>query len=120
MKNTIIANGMKLQELHYQNTRNELLAKEQKTSMELSSVIAANSALELDLTNRITTLTSIINNLSEQINKLQERINQQSNETNEMKVASIRQLSALQVEIAKLELEKQNMELCINQIRSNK
>jgi hypothetical protein len=36
-----------------------------------------------------------------------------------MKVASIQQLSELQVQIAKLQLEKQNMEMYINQIRSN-
>jgi hypothetical protein len=36
-----------------------------------------------------------------------------------MKVASIQQLSAQQLEIAKLQLEKQNMELYINQIRNS-
>jgi hypothetical protein len=44
MENDIKVHGMKHQELHYQRTKNELLAKGQKTSMELSSVIAANSA----------------------------------------------------------------------------
>jgi hypothetical protein len=80
MQNDISINGTKLQELHYQRTKNELLAKGQKTTMELSSNVAANSALELDVTNRITILTNLINNLTEQINLLQQRINSQSNE----------------------------------------
>jgi hypothetical protein len=119
MENDISANGMKLQKLHYHKTKSDLLAKGQKTSMELSSVIAANSALELDVTNRINRLISLINNLTEQIYHLQQRINQQSNETNEMKIAQVQQLGALQIEIAKLQLEKQNMEMYINQLRSS-
>jgi hypothetical protein len=35
--------------------------------MELSSVTAANSTLELDVTNRINTLANLINHLTEQI-----------------------------------------------------
>jgi hypothetical protein len=62
---------MKLQELHYQKTKNDLLTKGQKTLMELTSITAANRALELDVTNRISTLTNLINNLTEQINHLQ-------------------------------------------------
>jgi chromosome segregation ATPase len=119
MQNEISANGTKLQELHYQRTKNDLLAKGQKTSMEISSVVAANGALETDVTNRINTLTNLINNLTEQINNLQQRINQQSNETNEIKIASMQQLGELQLQIAKLQLEKQNMEMYITQIRSN-
>jgi hypothetical protein len=40
--------------------------------MELSSVTAANSALELDVTNRISTQTNLFHNLTEQINNLQQ------------------------------------------------
>jgi seryl-tRNA synthetase len=87
--------------------------------MELSSVVAANSALELDVTNRISTLNSLMNNLTEQINQLQQRIPQQSNETNEYKIALIQQLSAFQEEIEQLQLEKQNMKMYINQLRSS-
>jgi hypothetical protein len=65
-----------LQALYYQKTKNDLLAKGQKVFMKLSSVTAGNSALELDVTNRISTLTALINNLTEQINHLQQRINQ--------------------------------------------
>jgi hypothetical protein len=119
MENEISANGTKLQELHYQRTKNDLLAKGQKTSMELSSIVAANSALETDVSNRINTLTNLINNLTEQINSLQQRINQQSNESYEMKIVSIQQIGELQLQIAKLQLEKQNMEMYIQQIRSN-
>jgi hypothetical protein len=119
MENDIKANGMKLQELHYQRTKKDLLAKGQKTSMELSSVVAANSSLKLDVTNRNNTLVNFINMLTEQIYNLQQRINQQSNESDHMKIAQIQQLGELQVQIAKLELEKQNMEMYINQIRSN-
>jgi hypothetical protein len=35
-----------------------------------------------------------------------------------MRVAQIQQVTPLQVEIAKLQLEKQNMEMDINQIRN--
>jgi hypothetical protein len=118
-ENEIKTQGGNLQALHYQNTKNDLLAKGQKTLMELSSVVAANSALELDITNRIGTLTNLINNLTEQINSLQPQINQQSNETNAMKVAQLQQLSNFQIEIAKLQLEKQNMEMYINQVRNS-
>ena len=117
-ENEIKTQGANLQALHYQNTKNVLLAKGQKTLMELSSVTAANSALELDVTNRISTLTNLINNLTEQINLLQQRINQRENETNEMKVAQLQQLGNLQVQIASLQLEKQNMEMYIKQISS--
>jgi hypothetical protein len=34
MENEIKTQGVNLQELHYQNTRNELLAKGQKTTLE--------------------------------------------------------------------------------------
>jgi hypothetical protein len=114
-ENEIKAQGANLQALYFQKTKNELLAKGQKTLMELSSVTAANSALELDVTNRLETLTNLINNLTDQVNSLQQRINNQSNETNEMRVAQIQQLSALQVQIAQLQLEKQNMEIFANQ-----
>jgi hypothetical protein len=96
-ENDIKTQGANLQALHYQNTKNVLLSKGQKTLMELSSVTAVNSALELDITNRISTLMNLINNLPEHINNLQQLINQQSNESNEMKGAQIQQLSNLQV-----------------------
>jgi hypothetical protein len=118
IENDIKANRKKLQELHYQRTKNDLLAKGQKTFMEISSVVAANDGLEIDVANRINTLTSLINNLTEQINNLHQRINQQSNETNEIKIAALQQLGDLQLQIAKLQLEKQNMEMYIKQISS--
>jgi hypothetical protein len=119
LEKEIKTQGANLQVLHYQNTKNVLLAKGQKTLMELSSVTATNSALELDVTNRIGTITNSINNLTEQINSLQQLINQQSNESDQMKIAQVQQLGELQIQIAKLELEKQNMNMYINQIRSN-
>jgi hypothetical protein len=59
MENDIWEHGANLQALHYQNIKNELLTKGQKTSMELSGAIAANDVLEVDITNRIGTLTSL-------------------------------------------------------------
>jgi hypothetical protein len=86
MENDINANGMKLQEVLYQKTKTNLLAKGQKTSMELLSVVAANSALEIDVINRITVLTKLINDLTNQIQELQQRIIQQSKESEQMKI----------------------------------
>jgi hypothetical protein len=53
--------------LHFQNTKNELLAKGQRTSMELSNALAANDALEVDVKNRIQTLTSQIKYFTNQL-----------------------------------------------------
>jgi hypothetical protein len=48
------------QELHYQNTRNDLLAKEQKTTLELSHITGTNTGIESNLIFQI-------NAISEQI-----------------------------------------------------
>jgi hypothetical protein len=116
IENTVNANSTTLQKVHYQKAKSDLFVKGQKTSMELSSTLAAFSAYEIDASHRITNLINFINNLTTQLQELQQRINQQSNETKEMKVVSIQQLNALQVEIANLQLEKQNMEIYINHI----
>ena len=86
--------------------------------MELSSVVSQNGVFEADARSRITTLMNLINNLTEQIDNLQQMINQQSNESEQMKIAQVQQLGNLQLEILKLQLEKQNMEMFINQLRN--
>jgi hypothetical protein len=58
MENEIKTNSANFQELYYQNTKNELLSKRQRTTMELSGAIAAIVALEVDVTNGIKTLTA--------------------------------------------------------------
>jgi uncharacterized protein YpmS len=49
---------------------------------------------------------------------LQKRIDQQSNENNEIRLTAIQNQSNLQIQIEKLQLEKQNMEFYIQQSRS--
>jgi hypothetical protein len=70
MENEIKVHCEKLQELYYQNTKNELLANGQRTSMELSGAIAANGAIEVDVINRIRTLTAQIEYFTTQLQQL--------------------------------------------------
>jgi transposase len=51
-----------------------LYQKGQKTVIELSSVVAANAALEIDVTNRISTLASQINYFTEILQQLQQQL----------------------------------------------
>jgi hypothetical protein len=64
MQNEISAQSEKLQELYYQNTRNELLAKGQKTEMEYTHVTVVNGALKNGVINQINCLTSHIQHLT--------------------------------------------------------
>ena len=52
-----------IQELYYQNTKNELLQKGYKNSMEISHIKAANTSLENNILAQINTITAHISNL---------------------------------------------------------
>jgi hypothetical protein len=73
MKNDINA-SIKHFKSYYQNIRNELLSKGQKTTMELSHDIAGNSALENDVIVKINTITAQILHLGAQLEQLYHKI----------------------------------------------
>jgi hypothetical protein len=53
--------------LYYQNTRNELLSKGQKTIMEVAHIRTANGALENDILSQLNNVTAHIRNLEDQL-----------------------------------------------------
>ena len=59
--------------LYYENTRNELLSKGQKTIMEVAHIRAANGALENDVLSQLNNVTAHIRNLEQQLNQLQQQ-----------------------------------------------
>jgi hypothetical protein len=63
MQQDICVQGQNFQELYYQNTLNELLAKGQKTAMELTHVVAANSNIKTNVINQSNILTEQIKHL---------------------------------------------------------
>jgi hypothetical protein len=103
VQNEISALSEKLQELYYQNTRNELLAKGQKTEMELTHVTVVNGALKNGIINQINCLISHIQHLATQ---LQHQNNQLWVENNENSLAAMPQQEHFELQISKLNLEK--------------
>jgi hypothetical protein len=78
--------------------------------MELTHVTAANCALENDLLNQINSLTAHINHLTAELNHLQQQKNQLLGESNKNRLAAMQQQGNLELQIAQLQLEKQNIE----------
>ena len=62
-----------IQELYYQNVKNEFLQKGQKNAFEISHIKAANTALENNILAQISTITAHIKNLESQIEALEQR-----------------------------------------------
>jgi hypothetical protein len=67
MQHNISVQIQNLQVLYYQNARNDLKVKEQKTAMEITYVTATNGALENYVTNQINDLTAHIKHLKTQL-----------------------------------------------------
>jgi hypothetical protein len=107
-----------IQVLYYENTRNELLSKGQKTIMEVAHIRAANGALENDILSQLDNVTAHIRNLEEQLTQLQQHNTQIMGESNEMRIAAMQTQGNLEVQIAQLQIEKQNLENLLQQMRS--
>jgi hypothetical protein len=108
-----------IQALYYEKTRNELLSKGQKTIMEVAHIRAANGALENDILSQLNNVTAHIRNLEQQLTQLKQQNTQIMSESNEARVAAIQTGADLQLQIALLQLEKQNLDNLINQMRGN-
>jgi hypothetical protein len=107
-----------IQELYYQNTRNELLSKGQKNIIEVAHLRTANGALENDIRSQLNNVTAHIRNLERQLEELQQRNVQISNENNEIRIAGLQNGANLERQISQLQLEKQNLENLLQQYRS--
>ena len=117
MQNDINAQKQNLQELYYQNSRNELLAKGQQKTLELTHTVVANDALENHTINQINALTNQIQHLTNQLQELQQQNTQIMGESNETRIAALQTQGNLEIQITQLQLEKQNLENLINQMR---
>jgi hypothetical protein len=99
-----------IQALYYENTRNELLSKVQKTIMEVAHIRATNGALENDILSQLNNVTAYIRNLEQQLTQLQQQNTQIMGESNEMRIAAMQTQGNLEFQIHQLQLEKQNFE----------
>jgi phage host-nuclease inhibitor protein Gam len=117
MQNDINAQKQNLQELYYQNSRNELLAKGQQKTLELTHTVVANDALKNHTINQINSLTNQIQHLTNQLQELQQQNTQIMGESNETRIAALQTQGNLEIQITQLQLEKQNLENLINQMR---
>jgi ABC-type Fe3+/spermidine/putrescine transport system ATPase subunit len=71
MQNDKSVQSQNLQELYYQNKRNELLQKGYKTAMAITHVRTANGALEKDIFTQTNGITALNNHLETQLQALQ-------------------------------------------------
>jgi regulator of replication initiation timing len=87
--------------------------------MEVAHLRTANGALENDILSQLINVTTHIRNLEQELEQLQQQITQIMGESNEMRLAAIQTQGNLELQIAQLQLEKQNLENLINQMRVN-
>jgi hypothetical protein len=67
LQNDINVYSQNLQELYYQNIRNELLQKGHKTAMEIAPIRTSHGALENVILTQINSITAHINHLEAQL-----------------------------------------------------
>jgi hypothetical protein len=96
-----------------------LLSKGQKTITEIDHIRTANGALENDILPQLNNATAHIHNLEAQLHQLQQQNAQIYGESNEMRIGSLQTRGILELQIAQLPLEKQNLENHINLLRGN-
>jgi dihydroxyacetone kinase len=92
-----------IQELYYQNTKNELLQKGYKNAMEISHLKAANTSLENNIIAQITNIIAHISQLESPLQALQQQNIQIMNESNEMRMKTFEHQADLELKIAQLE-----------------
>jgi hypothetical protein len=85
--------------------------------MEVAHIRAANGALENDVLSQLNNVTAHIRNLEQQLTQLQQQNAQIMGETNETRILTMQQQGNLEIHIAQLQIEKQNLENLINQMR---
>jgi hypothetical protein len=86
--------------------------------MEVVHLRTANGALENDVLSQLNNVPAHIRNLEHQLEQLQQQNLQISSESNEMRIASMQTQGNLEVQMAQLQLEKQNLENLLNQYRN--
>jgi dihydroxyacetone kinase len=106
-----------IQELYYQNTKNELLQKEYKNAMEISHIKAANTSLENNILVQINNITAHINHLESQLQASEQRNTQIMSESNEHRIKTFEHQANLELKIAQLEQEKTNLIAMVQQLQ---
>jgi hypothetical protein len=86
--------------------------------MEAAHIRTENGALENDILSQLNNVTAHIRNLEHQLEQLQQQNAQIMGESNEMRIAAVQTQGNLEVQIAQLQLEKQNFENLLQQYRS--
>jgi hypothetical protein len=111
------ANSQSLQWLNYQNTRNKLLTNGHETAIKLAHISTANGALENDILTQLNNVATHINYLENQLQNLKQQNTQLAGQHNEFRIISLQQQANLEVQITQLQIEKQNIENLIQQMR---